>query len=43
MKQESKATDGFDYTPFIGGFFLIIGLIFAYRSFYSMRIKNDPE
>lgn len=25
--------------PFIGGIFLLIGLVFVYRSFYSMRIK----
>lgn len=41
MKQEALRTDGFDYTPFIGSFFLIIAFIFAYRSFYSMRIKGD--
>lgn len=29
-----------DYTPYIGTFFLIVGLIFVYRSFYGMRIKN---
>lgn len=32
-----------DYTPYIGVFFLIIGLIFAYRSFYAMRIKTDKK
>jgi len=41
MRQSAKASDGFDYTPIIGGLFLIIGIIFAYRSFYGMRIKND--
>ena len=30
----------FDYTPFIGLLFLIVGLIFVYRSFYAMRIKK---
>jgi K(+)-stimulated pyrophosphate-energized sodium pump len=29
-----------DYTPYIGLFFLIIGLLFVYRSFYGMRIKK---
>jgi K(+)-stimulated pyrophosphate-energized sodium pump len=43
MKQEAKAVDGFDYTPFIGAIFLIVGLVFAYRSFYSMRIKSETE
>ncbi len=30
----------FDYTPIIGGIFLIIGLFFVYRSFYGMRIQK---
>ena len=29
-----------DYTPYIGLFFLVIGLVFVYRSFYGMRIKK---
>ena len=29
-----------DYTPYIGLFFLVIGLLFVYRSFYGMRIKK---
>ena len=29
-----------DYTPYIGLFFLVIGLVFVYRSFYRMRIKK---
>jgi len=41
IRQNAKASDGFDYTPIIGALFLIVGVIFAYRSFYSMRIKND--
>ncbi|MBP1673070.1 MAG: sodium-translocating pyrophosphatase [Bacteroidetes bacterium] len=43
MKQEAKATDSFDFTPIIGILFLAVGLVFAYRSFYSMRIKNEQE
>jgi K(+)-stimulated pyrophosphate-energized sodium pump len=43
MKQDAKANDAFDFTPVIGLAFLAIGLIFAYRSFYSMRIKNEQE
>jgi K(+)-stimulated pyrophosphate-energized sodium pump len=35
-----KIGKGFDYTPYIGAAFLIIGLIFIYRSFYGMRIKE---
>jgi len=43
MRQNAKTNDQFDYTPIIGVLFLIVGLIFVYRSFYSMRIKNDQE
>lgn len=32
-----------DYTPYIGLFFLLIGLFFVYRSFYGMRIKKDEK
>ncbi|MDR0207380.1 MAG: sodium-translocating pyrophosphatase [Bacteroidales bacterium] len=35
-----KIAQTFDYTPIIGLFFLIVGLIFVYRSFYGMRIKK---
>jgi len=40
IKLTAKAEQTFDYTPFIGAFFFIVGLIFVYRSFYSMRIKK---
>jgi K(+)-stimulated pyrophosphate-energized sodium pump len=40
IKLTAKAEQTFDYTPFIGAFFHIVGLIFVYRSFYSMRIKK---
>lgn len=36
----AAATSSFDYTPYIGIFFLLIGLFFVYRSFYGMRIKK---
>jgi len=39
-KMVEKITQTFDYTPIIGLLFLIIGLIFIYRSFYGMRIKK---
>lgn len=32
-----------DYTPYIGVFFLLIGLFFVYRSFYGMRIKQEKK
>ena len=39
--QMAQAVKTFDYTPVIGAIFLIIGLIFVYRSFYGMRIQNQ--
>jgi len=39
-KVVEKMAASFDYTYIIGLFFLIIGLIFVYRSFYGMRIKK---
>ncbi len=38
IKMKIAATDGFDYTMIIGGIFLLIGLIFVWRSFYKTRI-----
>jgi K(+)-stimulated pyrophosphate-energized sodium pump len=40
MKLAAKAAGSHDFTPYIGAGFLIIGLIFVYRSFYGMRIKK---
>jgi len=40
MKLAAQDAGTCDYTPYIGVGFLIIGLIFVYRSFYSMRIKK---
>jgi K(+)-stimulated pyrophosphate-energized sodium pump len=40
MKLAAKAAGTWDYTPYIGVLFLVIGLIFVYRSFYGMRIKK---
>ncbi|MDR2972393.1 MAG: sodium-translocating pyrophosphatase [Bacteroidales bacterium] len=40
MKLEAQKTEAIDFTPYIGIGFLIIGLIFVYRSFYGMRIKK---
>jgi len=33
----------FDYTNIIGGVLLIVGLAFAYRSFFGMRIKTEED
>ncbi|HEY6913191.1 MAG TPA: sodium-translocating pyrophosphatase [Paludibacter sp.] len=38
MKIDAAAGIGSDYSAFIGGGFLIIALIFVWRSFYKMRI-----
>jgi K(+)-stimulated pyrophosphate-energized sodium pump len=38
MKIDAAAGIGSDYSVFIGGGFLIIALIFVWRSFYKMRI-----
>ncbi len=40
MSLAAKQTGGRDYTPYIGAFCLLVGLVFVYRSFYSMRIKK---
>ncbi|MBU1717645.1 MAG: sodium-translocating pyrophosphatase [Bacteroidetes bacterium] len=40
MSMNAKETGATDITPYIGGIFLLIGLFFVYRSFYSMRIKS---
>ncbi len=32
-----------DIAPYVGSFFLIVGLFFVYRSFYGMRIVRDAE
>jgi len=40
MKLAAKAAGTYDFTPYIGVGFLIVGLIFVYRSFYAMRIKK---
>jgi K(+)-stimulated pyrophosphate-energized sodium pump len=38
MKIDASHGIGTDYSPFIGAVFLIIALIFVWRSFYKMRI-----
>jgi K(+)-stimulated pyrophosphate-energized sodium pump len=41
MQLAAKSSGTFDYTTLIGFAFLIIALIFVYRSFYSMRITRE--
>lgn len=43
VKMSLAATNNgtFDYTPYIGSIFLVVGLFFVYRSFYGMRIKKE--
>ena len=40
MKLTAQEAGSFDFTPYIGAGFFIVGLIFVYRSFYGMRIKK---
>ena len=30
-----------NWSPWIGGFFFLVALVFVYRSFYGMRIPED--
>jgi len=43
MQLAAKSSWIFDYTTIIGFAFLIIALIFVYRSFNSMRITKKSE
>jgi K(+)-stimulated pyrophosphate-energized sodium pump len=43
MKIDASHGIGTDYSAFIGGGFLIIALIFVWRSFYKMRIPLDEK
>jgi len=40
MSETAKKAGTFDYTFFIGLGFLVVALIFVYRSFYKMRIQS---
>jgi Na+/H+-translocating membrane pyrophosphatase len=42
-REASEAGKATDYTPYIGVLMLIVGLIFVWRSFYSMRIPRDEK
>lgn len=41
MKEKGAEPDGKDYTLFVGSVMLVIALIFAWRSFYQMRIPDE--
>jgi len=43
MKVSAIKEQATDYTPYIGTAFLIVGLVFVYRSFYGMRIKTEKK
>jgi len=43
MKEATTAAGTRDYTPVIGIGFLIVALIFVWRSFYAMRIPQDVK
>jgi len=40
MKKAASAAGTTNYTPYIGGVILLIGLYFVWRSFYAMRIPE---
>ncbi|MCG3137201.1 MAG: putative K(+)-stimulated pyrophosphate-energized sodium pump [Phycisphaerae bacterium] len=42
MKEAAHASHGTDYTAYFGVAMLVIALVFVYRSFYAMRIPQDP-
>ena len=43
-KERLKLDPGaMNWSPWVGGFFFLIALIFVYRSFYCMRIPEDQE
>jgi K(+)-stimulated pyrophosphate-energized sodium pump len=41
IKTTAAEEGSFDYTPIVGIVLLLVGLVFVYRSFYSMRIKKQ--
>src|SRR6056297_671150 len=43
MMVHADKTDSFNYAPVIGAVLFVVGLVFAYRSFYSMRIPRKEE
>ncbi len=43
MKEQAHANGTTDYTAVLGVGFLLVALVFVYRSFYSMRIPQDGK
>jgi len=43
MKEKAHTDGTTDYTAWLGVGFLLVALIFVYRSFYSMRIPQDAK
>jgi K(+)-stimulated pyrophosphate-energized sodium pump len=43
IKLTAIEEQSFDYTPIIGAIFLVVGLIFVYRSFYRMKKKKRKK
>ncbi len=43
MRMNAHSAGTFDWTVVIGALLLVFGLIFAYKSFYGMRIKTEKE
>jgi K(+)-stimulated pyrophosphate-energized sodium pump len=43
IKEAAHAGRGMDYGPVVGVVMLIVALVFAWRSFYAMRIPKVPE
>ena len=41
MKLASTANGTYDFTTLFGGVMFVVALVFVWRSFYKMRIKND--
>lgn len=40
MILRAEETGGTNIAPYLGGLFLLVGLVFVYRSFYGMRIEK---
>ena len=41
MTIKAKEAGGTNFAPYIGAAFFIVALVFVYRSFYNMRIKQQ--
>jgi len=43
IRLDASASNGFDYSGVIGAGFLVVALVFVWRSFYKMRIPLRKE